>query len=291
MSRNRNTRGQRGLARATIALANSCLEIIKTVQPITVRGVCYRLFVAGLIDSMAVKNTQKISRLLVRLREDGYLPWEWIVDDSRRTERKPHWTDIKEYAGVIEQSYRRDFWEHQRYRVVVISEKSTVAGILRPVLHEYGIPFMSLHGYNSATKVYELAQEIQTDRRVHVFLYVGDFDCSGMHMSEIDLPSRLKQYGADGFHLIRVALDDTHIRNLPSFQAKQTDPRYRWYVGKYGVNAWELDAMDPNTLRDGVRKPIEVFVEKQAWERHKRTEDAEKETVKRVAEKLIEAVA
>jgi hypothetical protein len=69
-------RGQRGMAQATRDLANACLEIIAQVQPITVRGVCYRLFVAGLIDSMAVKNTQKISRLLVRLRENGRLPWQ-----------------------------------------------------------------------------------------------------------------------------------------------------------------------------------------------------------------------
>ena len=285
------TRGQRGLAKATIDLANSCLEIIEKVQPITVRGVCYRLFVAGLIDSMGVNNTQKISRLLVRLREDGYLLWEWIVDDSRRTERDPHWTDIKEYAGVIERSYRRDFWEHQRRRVVVISEKSTVAGILRPVLHEYGIPFIALHGFNSATKVYELAEEIQSDHRYHVFLYVGDYDPSGMHMSEVDLPGRLERYGAGNFTLKRIALDARHIHNLPAFDAKKTDPRYRWYVGRYGVDAWELDAMDPNALREELRIAVEVFVEKDVWERHKRTENAEKETVKRVAEKMIEAVA
>jgi hypothetical protein len=55
-------RGQRGRAKATLDLIDTCIEIIEQVQPITVRGVCYRLFVAGMIDSMAVKNTQKISR-------------------------------------------------------------------------------------------------------------------------------------------------------------------------------------------------------------------------------------
>ena len=54
---------------------------------------------------------------------------------------------------------------------MVISEKATVAGILRPVLEKYGVPFMALHGYNSATKVYELAQEIQCDQRDQIFLW------------------------------------------------------------------------------------------------------------------------
>src|SRR5215470_15757082 len=131
-------RGERGRAKATLDLIATCSKIIEQVQPITVRGVCYRLFVAGLIDSMAVKNTQKISRLLVELRERGVIPWEWIVDDSRWMEREPHWLDVKRYSKTVEQSYRRDFWAHQPNGIIVISEKATVAGILRPVLDQYG---------------------------------------------------------------------------------------------------------------------------------------------------------
>ena len=94
----KRTRGQRGRSKATLDLIATCSEIIEQVQPISVRGVCYKLFVLGLIDSMAVKNTQKISRLLVQAREEGIIPWEWIVDDSRQTEREPHWLDLKQYA-------------------------------------------------------------------------------------------------------------------------------------------------------------------------------------------------
>jgi hypothetical protein len=284
-------RGQRGRAKATLDLIDTCSEIIEQVQPITVRGVCYRLFVVGVIDSMAVKNTQKISRLLTQAREEGLIPWEWIVDDSRRTERDPHWLDLKDYAKAIERSYRRDFWEHQLTKVVVISEKSTVAGILRPALETYGVPFMALHGYNSATKVYEIAQEIQADQRAHVFLYVGDYDCSGMHMSEVDLPERLQRYGADDFDLRRIALIDDDVDTLPSFEAKKTDPRYGWYVDQYGDHAWELDAMDPNDLRERVETEIVEYIDDQAWERHKQTEEAEKETVKKIAQRMIKARA
>jgi len=283
------SRGQRGRAKGTLDLIDTCKEIIEQVHPITVRGVCYRLFVAGLIDSMAVKNTQKISRLLVQAREADVIPWEWIVDDSRRTEGEPHWQNLRDYCEVIQRSYRRDFWQYQQVRVVAISEKATVAGILRPVLDEYGVPFMALHGYNSATKVYELAQEIQNDKRAHVFLYVGDFDCSGMHMSETDLPARLRRYGAKEFVLLRVALTADDIGALPSFAAKQSDPRYDWYVARYGTEAWELDAMDPNGLRGRVRCAIEWYIDAESWERHKRTEEAEQETVRKIAERMIEA--
>src|SRR5262249_40174457 len=188
--------GYRGRSKATPELLEACKKIIEQVQPITVRGVCYRLFVAGLIDSMAIKNTQKISRLLTWAREQGEIDWEWIVDDSRLMERQPHWRDLEGYAEAVAESYRRDFWAHQHKRVIVISEKSTVAGILRPVLEEYGVPFFAAHGFNSATKVHELAEQVRTDGRMYFFLYVGDYDCSGMHMSEEDLPERLERYGA-----------------------------------------------------------------------------------------------
>ncbi len=280
-------RGQRGRSKATIDLIATCREIIEQVQPISVRGVCYRLLVAGLIDSMAVKNTQKISRLLVQAREEGVIPWEWIVDETRSTEREPHWLDLKQYAGAISRSYRRDFWEYQENRVVVISEKSTVAGILRPALEAHGVPFMSFHGYSSTTKLHEMAQEIQDDDREYVFLYVGDYDPSGLHMSEVDLPERFKKYGADDFTLRRIALTEDDIAILPpTLDAKKTDPRYKWYVDNYGTDAWELDAMDPNQLRGRVADEIQRYIDPETWERHKLTEKAEQETVRTIAERM-----
>ena len=284
-------RGQRGRSKATRDLIATCSEIIEQVQPITVRGVCYRLFVAGHIDSMATKNTQKISRLLTQAREEGLIPWEWIVDDSRRMEGDGGFRDLQQYAKVIELSYRRDFWAHQPHRVIVISEKATVAGILRPVLDEYGVPFFAAHGFNSATKVYELAQEIDRDDRQYVFLYVGDYDCSGMHMSEVDLPGRLQRYGARYFLFDRIALTENAVGSLPFFDAKDTDPRYDWYVTKYGGKAWELDAMNPKDLRERVRDEIKLYVESESWERHKLVEEAQRETVKTIAAKMAEVVA
>jgi hypothetical protein len=284
-------RGQRGRSKGTLDLIATCRGIIEQVQPITVRGVCYRLFVAGVIDSMAINNTQKISRLLTQAREEGLIPWEWIVDDSRRIEGDSGFRDLQQYAKVVELSYRRDFWAHQPQRVIVLSEKATVAGILRPVLDDSGVPFFAAHGFNSATKVYELARETERDQRQYVFLYVGDYDCSGMHMSEVDLPERLERYGAVGFHFERIALTEFDIGDLPCFSAKEADPRYDWYVENYGDEAWELDAMDPNDLRERVRAEISQYVDPPAWERHKLVEAAEQETVKMIATKMAEAIA
>src|SRR5262249_9214724 len=154
-----------------------------------------------------------------------------------------------------------------------------VAGVLRPVLDDYGVPFFAAHGFNSATKVHELAEEIRSDKRCYVFLYVGDYDPSGMYMSEVDFPERLRRYGADGFTFSRIALLKADCYDLPSFDArtKQDDPRFDWFVERYGYDAWELDAMDPNDLRNRVGEYIRNQIDPDAWDRHKVVEEAQRQ--------------
>jgi hypothetical protein len=87
-----------------------------------------------------------------------------------------------------------------------------------------------MHGFNSATQVYDIAQD--DDGRKLIVLDIGDFDPSGMYMPERDLPERLEEYGGDHVTIRRIALDREQVRGLPSFPAsdKRDDPRYRWFV-------------------------------------------------------------
>jgi hypothetical protein len=181
--------------------------------------------------------------------------------------------------------------------VIVISEKATVSGILRPVLQEYAVPFFAAHGFNSATKMHDLAEEIEFDDRRTVLLYCGDWDPSGLYMSEIDLPVRLGEYGADNaendFTLKRIALSSADVErgNLPQFEAatKKDDPRHNWFVTAYGEECWELDAMDPNDLRDRVREEILKYVNPADWEKHKQIQEAQRQTTKQIAEAMRQA--
>jgi hypothetical protein len=287
--------GYRGRSKATLELLEACKKIIEETQPITVRGVCYRLFVAGLIDSMAVKNTQKISRLLTWAREEGKIDWGAIVDESRTMEGWAQYADLQEYGEYVARQYSRDFWSDQPNSPILISEKATVSGILRPVLSIYGVPFFAVHGFNSATKMHDLADDIAGDERHTVLLYVGDYDPSGLYMSERDLPSRLKQYGAKNrdYTLRRVALKRADTRSLPSFPAsdKAKDPRYGWFVENYGRSAWELDAMNPNELRSRVESEIKRYVNPDDWQRHRLMEALQRETTRSIAQAIGEAGA
>jgi len=72
----------RGRAQRSKDLIKASREILSEIQPATVRGACYKLFVAGLIPSMAKSETNRISRLLRIAREDHEIPWAWIVDET-----------------------------------------------------------------------------------------------------------------------------------------------------------------------------------------------------------------
>jgi hypothetical protein len=273
----------RGMAQRSRDLIEAMHTMAKAAQPITGRGIGYKLFTAGLIPSMATSEMAKVYRLLIA-REQGTIPWEWIVDETRSIERVSTWADPEAFARCVARSYRRDFWDQQPVRVEVWSEKGTIRGVLQPVLNRYAVGFRVMHGFGSATAAYDIAQD--DDGRDLIALYVGDYDPSGMFMSEDDLPSRIGEYGGDHVELMRVALTSRQTLELPSFPAadKRKDPRYNWFCSRYGDQCWELDAMDPNDLRDCVEEAIDSLIEREAWERCKNVNRAEQESMKTVLE-------
>jgi hypothetical protein len=280
MSRAAPRRG-RGKAKATIELIEACHEILAEIHPATVRAVCYRLFTLGLIQDMSKASTNKVSVQLVWARESGLLPWCWIVDETREAEQVSVWSSPDEIIDAAVRGYRRDYWQDQPVRIEVWSEKGAVRGTLKPVLDEYGVVFRAMHGFASATVVNQVAEASTRCTKPLIAFYVGDYDPSGMFMSEVDLPRRIAEYGGT-VQLHRIALLQSDLAGLPSFPAetKAGDARHRWYVERYGTQCWELDAMPPPLLRERVREVIERHIDWAAWERAVEVERAEVESMR-----------
>jgi hypothetical protein len=208
------------------------------------------------------------------------IEWDWIVDEAREFERTPSWNDPEHFARSVSRQYRRDFWDQQSVRCEVWSEKGTLRGVLAPVLDEYGVGFRVMHGFGSATVVHDIADD--GDGRELVALYVGDWDPSGMYMSERDLPERLEKYEGDHVTVDRIALIKKQLTGLPSFPAtdKRKDPRFKWFVENYGNRCWEIDALDPNTLRAVVEEKIKALIDWDEWNRCATVNKAEQESLR-----------
>lgn len=274
------------MAQASFDLIKAMYTAAESAQPITGRGVGYKLFTDGMILSMDRAPMQRVYRLLKEARERDMIPWEWIVDETRELERRASWDDPAAYVRTVSRAYRRDFWNQQPVRVEVWSEKGTVRGVLAPILDECGVGFRVMHGFGSATAVHDVAA--QDDKQPLIILYVGDFDPSGMYMSEVDIPQRLEKYGGDHVEVKRIALRRNKLMtSLPSFPAsdKKQDPRYNWFVSNFAERCWELDALDPNKLRTLVKNAILKEIEPIAWQRCAVVEKAERDSLRHVLDR------
>lgn len=291
----KSSRPGRGKAKKTLDLIDTAAEILREIQPATVRAVCYRLFAAGLIPNMGKNATGKVSKQLVFARENGLIPWNWIVDETRHAERVALWNDIDERIKSATNSYRRDNWQEQPNRVEVWSEKGTVRGTVWPVLTRYGVTFRVLHGFGSATVLNYVARSSTYSPKPVIALYVGDFDPSGLYMSEVDLPRRIGRYGGE-VSIQRIALTQKDVApgtNITHFDAatKSGDSRHEWFVAHHGNRCFELDAMSPVVLRQRVESAIRSLMDLDTWNHALAIEQAEVKSMRRFADQWKESIS
>ena len=274
---------RRGKSQQSQDLIARAVEWFAENHPATIRAACYKLFVAGDIKSMSKNETNRVSRLLKDAREAGTLPWEHVVDETREAETPGTWANPDRIIRAAVSQYRRDHWQDQPRRVEVWSEKGTIRGTIAPVLREYGVTFRVMHGYGSATALNTIAEETIDHDKPLVALYLGDWDPSGLHMSEVDIPGRIDRYGGT-VKIRRIALtahDVAEGTDLPHFAAatKAGDGRYKWFVDRYGHRCWELDALSPADLRERVADCIAALIDQNAWNRAIEVERAETESM------------
>ena len=88
------------MAQRSLDSSMPCTPSAEAAQPITGRGIGYKLFTAGLIPSMEQGDAAGLS-----LAEGGararHIPWEWIVDETRSLERYRHGTTPKNTHGPL----------------------------------------------------------------------------------------------------------------------------------------------------------------------------------------------
>ena len=194
----------RGMAQRSLDLIEAMYAMAEAAQPITGRGIGYKLFTAGLIPSMAANEMQRVYRLLKEAREQGMIPWEWIVDETRALERTSTWDDPAAVRPLRRAILSPRLLEPAARPLRGVEREGHHTRRARPVLDQYAVGFRVMHGFSGATTVHDVSQD--DDGRELIVLYVGDFDPSGMFMSEEDLPNRLSKYGGDHVTLRRIAL-------------------------------------------------------------------------------------
>jgi len=268
-----------GLAAKTLPLAAVAVELLTERKPDTVRGIMYAVVSAGMLPDTGERSYGRIQRILNVLRKKRAIPFSWIVDNIRSTEKPSSWSGIADFADTVRDAYRRDFWASLPDYVVVIVEKDTVAGRIAPVTREYDVPLHPLRGYSSTSFAFAIADEWrQINKPIHVY-YIGDHDPSGRQI-ETSIRCALEEYSGKTFTWTRLAVEPQHFEQFKiiPLEPKKRDTRYKRFVAEYGPRCAEVEAIPADELRNMVAKAIERHIPAGEWDRLKSIEAQERDS-------------
>jgi hypothetical protein len=212
-------------------------------------------------------------------RIDGVIPWDRIVDSSKpmflraEEEREDGNADEKfesekDTYDSAEETFRNttfytSFWTFQPEYVEVWVEKDALARILKEITDKYMVSLVVCKGYQSITneknrRDYYLRDE--GTQRETTIIYFGDYDPRGENIpiviqrdfSRLDYEATLDQ----------VALTPEQIRAYQLIPApcKKTDNMAAGWIAEHGDAVYELDALEPNVLRQIVEDSIKTHL-------------------------------
>lgn len=280
----------RGEWQRTTELIEQMLRTLEQIHPATIRQLFYQLLPTGLIANSR-HGYQRVSLALVmaKARNDGRVPFDYIVDRSRPEYTPNVFTDAANYARVVKRGYRKDYWSTQPEYVELWAEKDAIVGSIQDLTEELGITVRVGRGFLSTTKAHEIAEHFESfDKPITVF-YLGDHDPSGRAI-ESDLYKRILNYGTyDGFDfdLRRLAIHKADITKfrLPPLRIKDGDSRSTSFRKKYGTECVELDALPPTELRKRIRDAVEDLTDLELWSKSVAVEKAELASIRDFADK------
>lgn len=243
---------------------------------ITLRQLYYRL-VSQLLIPNNINSYKRLSRILVKAREQGDVPINCLEDRSRRILGRGDtgYDSAEEYLrsriSSLSDSWKgftMPMWDNQPKGILISLEKDALSRLVSRIANTYSVRTFPTRGYPSFSYVQRMAQYIMTrmtDKET-IVLYYGDFDPSGMDI-ERDLTDRLGKYGAKNFTVQRIALTAEQIKqyNLPPMPVKRSDARAENFMEEHGDSAIELDALDPNTFQNIVRESIVSHIKIRRW--------------------------
>jgi hypothetical protein len=163
-------------------------------------------------------------------------------------------------AALLEtaRTYRRAVWRDQDVYVEFWLEKDGLSSAILGVTAQYDVPLMPARGYSSITFLHAAAEAIKENGKPAYIYHLGDWDPSGQDAAD-HIERKLRQY-APGIpiHFEKLAVTERQIIEwkLPSRPTKESDSRSKNWRGR----SVELDAVDPNRLRQLVRGRIERHI-------------------------------
>lgn len=276
-------------ARHGVGVAHIITNIVMENYPtmkMNIRQIFYRLVVLNLIPN-ATNEYKNLDQLLVRMRRDGTIPLDSIVDEGRDIHQ------LLTFDGVADRldhaaTYPKALWTNMPERVVIILEKQALAGVFREVVDDYDVPLVPLKGYSSLSLLNDTAQMIRSWGVPTICYEFGDYDPDGdaiLNAAERDivdfsgdpnLPVRFE----------RIALTPEQAATLPekAQDVKEGSSRAAAWIEEHGDRVVELDALPPDELQRLIREVIERHMTPRRLKKLRKLEEQERAEVAFIAD-------
>jgi hypothetical protein len=164
------------------AIRDAIMTVIRDDPPMTVRQVFYQLVTRGVIEKSEAEYQRTVIRLLTDMRLSGELPFDWIVDESRRVQVTETFDGVADAIAHTAEFYRRSALAECPVYIEVWCEKDALSGALWDVASDYDVPLMISRGMPSLTFLHASAQAIRRAAKhgKRSFIYqFGDHDPTG----------------------------------------------------------------------------------------------------------------
>lgn len=274
------------------------LQELRPFWPLSLRTIHYNLLNdpplrhASKPGSRYANNPQcyaDLSKLLVRARFEGLIPFDSIHDPTRPVTKwnihRNAGDYIREQLDEFMAGYWRDLLQSQPDHVEVVGEKNTLQPIISPVCSDYTVPLTIGRGFCSVPPrkaIHDRWRSSGKNRLVVVVL--SDHDPDGEMIAD-----SLVGYLRDDFHIpsprimaVRAALtaEQCEELNIPTDnEAKSTSTNYRRFVKMHGRGACELEAVPPRRLQRMLRDAIESVLDLDAF---KAEQDRERDDAREI---------
>jgi len=237
----------------------------------TVRQVFYQATERGIIEKTE-GGYPKVQTDVTVMRLSGDLPYGWLADNTR-WQRKPRMFDsVEEALAETARLYRKDLWSQNEDYVEIWLEKDALAGVNLAVHLEFRC---AAHGGARLRQLVLLVLRGRVhhgNRQANLHVSSRRFRSSGINAGE-KIEETLRELAPDAdIYFERTAVTPKQIWKLgvADSATKATDTRAKGF-GEISV---ELDAVEPDMVRQLVEHALEVHLPADQYDVLKIAEEA-----------------
>lgn len=252
-----------------VAKAESILEEYQAQgYQLTLRQLYYQFVARGLLANTQAEY-KRLGKIINDARLMGLIDWQSIIDRTRELEKVNHWESPEEIIWAAAQSFRIDKWASQTYRPEVWIEKDALVGVIEKTCESLDIPYLSCRGYISQSEMWAGAMRLakyQQEGQSPIVFHLADHDPSGIDMTR-DIQDRFDLFTGGEILVIRLGLNHDQVAHYspPPNPTKITDSRANAYIAEYGLESWELDALEPQVINELISNAVANYRDEDPW--------------------------